>query len=444
MKIIIVGAGEVGTYLTKLLDQGKHTIILIDQDSEKLANAEDEFGIVTVCGDSTSYKVLKEAGAETADVVLSVSSSEPANILTSILCKKFGCRFSIARINNIEFLLDKESFNLGLLGIDDLVSPGSLAAREVKHILQEPVFTEVFSLEDGDLKIMGIKMNPDSPVVGKTIYEARYLNPGNQFLILAIHRRGKAIIPKGNTVLHAGDLLYFIAPDISKEDVLEYCGEKPVSIKKILVLGASGAGVRIAQRLNKYYEIKLIEKDIIKCNDLALSISKVQIVNGDGTDVRLLEEENIGDYDAFIAVTGNSETNIFSCLVAKDLGVKKTIAMVENIGLFDHSQNIGIDTLINKKLATANFIFRKIQPGAFHSFLYGIDAEVLEFGISRDSKLTRKELKDINFPNDAIICAVYRGENPIIPTGTFRFQVGDRVIVLTLPHELSNVEYFFN
>lgn len=444
MKIIIVGAGEVGNYLAKLLDREKHTIILIDQNQEKLEYAEEEFGIMTICGDSTSYKILKKAGVNSADVVLAVSSSESVNIFTSILCKKFGCKFAIARINNMEYLLDKESFNLNLLGIDDLVSPPSLAAREVKHILQEPVFTEVFNLEDGKLKIMGIKMNPESFAVGKTILEARFLNPGNKFLILAIHRKGKTIIPKGKTILHAGDLLYFIAPDESKDDVLEYCGEKQVLIKKILVLGGSGAGIRIAQRLNRYYEIKLIEKDLNKCNDLALSIPKVQIVNGDGTDVRLLEQENIGDYDAFVAVTENSETNIFSCLVAKDLGVKKTIAMVENIGLFDHSQNIGIDTLINKKLATANFIFRKIQSESFHSFLYGIDAEVLEFRITRDSKLTKKELKDIGFPNNAIICAVHRNENPFIPNGSFRFQIGDRVIVLTLPHELSSVEYFFS
>jgi len=443
MKIIIAGNGEVGFYLAKLLEQEYQDITLIDTQKEKLAIAEKSLGIATVLGDSTSYKVLKEAGIESADLLIAVTSNESTNINTCLIGKKLGAKFTIARINNMEYLIDKNTLDLHDLGIDDLISPESLAAREIKNILKSPALTEIIDLNDGALCVMGLILENDSPIVNKTIAETVNLIPENSFMIVAVHRKGKTIIPTGNTQLEKGDNLYFVSTEEGKNKVLEYTGKKPVQIKNILIIGGSRTGKHTALRLSKYYNIKLIEKEIERCNYLAKIIPKVQIVCGDGTSVKLLEEERIGNYDAIISVTGNSETNIFACLIAKEIGVSKNIAMVENIGLLDYSQKMGIDTFINKKLAAANFIFRTIHRGGVLSHLYGVDAEIQEFIVKRNSRLINKPIKDLDFHENAIISGVIRKEKGHITLGNFQLQADDKVFVFSLPQSSKKVNSFF-
>lgn len=443
MKIIIAGGGEVGIYLAKLLEQEFQDITLIDTQKEKLDFVEKNLGIATVLGDSTSYKVLKEAQVEQADLLISVTSIESTNIATTLIGKKMGAKYTIARISNMEYLIDKATLDLRDLGIDDLISPESLAAREIKYILKSPALTETFDIEGGKLTLMGLYLDDDSPIINQTIAETSYLNPDKLFMIVAIHRKGKTIIPRGYTKFNQGDHVYFISKEEGKSKVLDYAGKKPVQIKSVLVIGGSRTGKYIAHRLSKYYDIKLIEKDHEKSNFLALNLPKVQIVNGNGTDVNLLQEEGIGNYDAFVSVTGNSETNIFSCLVAKELGVKKTIAMVENIGLFNHSQKIGVDTLINKKLAAANFIFRNIQKGNVFSHLYGIDAEIMEFTVKKNSRISQKTIMELDLPEDAVISGVIRKDKGYITLGDFHLKPNDKVMVFALPQSIKKVESFF-
>ncbi|MDF1548432.1 MAG: Trk system potassium transporter TrkA [Bacteroidales bacterium] len=444
MRIIIAGAGEVGYYLARLFDQELHEIIVIDNNPERLKRVEDNLGIVTILGDSTSYKILKEVKVETADMLIAVTEWEAVNIVTAITSKKLGAKYTIARISNMEYLLDKKTLDLHNLGIDELISPESLTARVVKHILKEPLLTESLKLYDDKLIMMGLHIEDQAPVINKTIAETTSLNPENCFIIVAIHRKGETIIPKGQTQIKKGDYLYFIATNAGKDKVLKYCGKVSITIKKLLILGGSRTGARVAGRLCQYYDIKLIEKDINKCKELALNLPKVQIVHGDGTNVKLLEDEEFGTYDAFVAVTENSETNIFTCLMAKETGVKKTIAMVENIGLFNHSLSIGIDTLINKKLAAANFIFKNIHNGGIYSFLYGLDAEILEFEVGEKSRVTQKIIKDIDFSALTIITSVVRNGNAYIALGNFQLQSKDKVVVFTLSKDIRKVEAFFN
>lgn len=443
MKIIIVGGGEVGYYLAKLLEREFQDITLIDQKKEKLDLAEKNLGIATILGDATSYKVLKKAQVEKADLLISVTEIESTNITITAIAKKLGAKYTIARIENMEYLIDTETLDLRELGIDDLISPESLAAREVKYILKSPALTERFEIEKGKLVFMGLPLDNRAPVINRTVAETSYLNPNKQFMIVAINREGKTILPSGNTEFKKGDHVYFISKEEERPKVLEFAGTKTVSIKKVLVVGGSRTGKYIAHRLSKYYDIKLIEKDHDKSNDLALSLPKVQIVNGNGTEVDILKEEGIENYDALVAVTGNSETNIFSCLMAKELGVKKTIAMVENIGLFDYSQKIGVDTLVNKKLAAANFIFRNINKGSVFSHLYGINAEIMEFTVNKNSKIVGKPIKDIEFPEDAVITGVIRNNKGYITLGNFTLKIEDRVMVFTLPQSVKKVESLF-
>jgi trk system potassium uptake protein TrkA len=443
MKIIIAGGGDIGFYLATLLAKEMHDITLIDLRKERVKSIENSLGIETIHGDSTSYKILKNANVENADILIAVTSSESVNITTSLIGKKLGAKFTIARISNKEYLIDNQTLDLRDFGIDELISPESLAAREVKYILKEPTLTEIFDLEDGKLTMMGLRLEPNAPIISKTVAQIALQNQDRNFIISAIHRKGEIITPKGSTRFKPNDYLYFIASNGGKNKILELAGKKPIEIKNVLVIGGSRTGTYIAQRLSSKYTIKLIEKDKERCNELALKLPNVQIVNGDCTDINFLEEEGVSSYDAFVAVTGNSETNIFNCLMARDFGVKKTIAMVENIGLFDHSQKIGVDTLINKKIATANFLFRKISKGEVVSYLYGIDAEILAFTVQKKSYIKNKQIKDITFPENAIVSGVIRNGKGYITLGDFRFQVGDKILVLTSTNNIKKVEAFF-
>lgn len=443
MKIIIAGDGEVGFYLAKLLEKEYQDITLIDTQKEKLTQVEKSLGIGTVLGDATSYRVLKEARIESADLLIAVTSNESANINTCLIGKKLGAKFTIARISNMEYLVDKGTLDLHDLGIDDLISPESLAAREVKYLLKSSALTETFDVENGKLSIMGMVIGQDSPLVEKTIAETAGKIPENTFMIAAIHRNGRTIIPNGSTEFLAGDHLYFISTRDGKDKVFDFAGKHCYEINSILIIGGSRTGRYLAMRLNKTYQIKLIEKNLDTCHELARNIPNVHIVHGDGTDINVLKEEGAGEYDAIISVTGNSETNIFSCLIAKELGVKKNIAMVENIGLFDHSQKMGIDSLINKKLAAANFIFRNIHHGNTFSHLYGVDAEIQEFTIKPDSKIIQKPIRELNLPENVLIGGVVRNETGYVTLGNFQLRPGDKVFVFLLPQSSSKVVSVF-
>ena len=443
MKVIIAGDGEVGFYLAELLEKEYQDITLIDKQSDKLALAESKLGIATILGDSTSYKILNQAGVRNADLLIAVTSVESTNITTCLIGKKLGAKSTIARINNMEYLVDKNILDLRTLGIDELVSPESLAAREIKYLLKSPSLTEVFNLYKKDLYMMGVRVDNDAPIINKSIAESAHLLTNASFMIVAILRNNETLIPTGNLVILHGDLLYFLATDNGKEKVLDYVGKKRIQIKNLLVIGGSKTGKYIALNLSKFYNIKLIEKNYEKCNYLAKNIPNVQFVCGDGANVNLLEEEKISDYDAVISLTGNAETNIFSCLLAKDHGVKKTIAMVENIGLFEYSQRMGVDTLINKKMAAANFVFRHIFKGKVLSKLYGINAIIQEFIIKKNSKISNKLIKEINFPKNAIISGVIRDGKGYISLGNFKLKANDTVFVFSLPQSTDEIKSFF-
>ncbi|HCT84182.1 MAG: hypothetical protein A2X11_12995 [Bacteroidetes bacterium GWE2_42_24] len=291
--------------------------------------------------------------------------------------------------------------------------------------------------------MMGVRVEDDAPIINKSIAESALLLSNISFMIVAVLRNENTLIPTGNLQIMKGDLLYFVATDSGKDKVLEYAGKKTIQIKSILIIGGSKTGIYIALRLSKLYTIKLIEKNLEKCNYLAKNIPNVQFVCGDGADVGLLKEEGISNFDAVISVTGNAETNIFSCLLAKDLGVKKTIAMVENIGLFDYSQKMGVDTLINKKMAAANFVFRHILKDRVLTQLYGVNAKIQEFVVRKNSRIIDIPIKKLNFPKEAIISGVIRDGKGYITLGNFELKADDTVFVFSMPQSIKNVISFF-
>lgn len=448
MKIIIAGAGEVGFHLAKLLSYESQEIILIDLDKERLAYAETHLDIKVVKGDTTSVSVLKESNIANADLFVSVTSSQTANITSCMLAKQLGAKRTIARISNTEFIEHKYEVGFETLGIDELISPESLASSEIELLLNQSVFNDTYAFEDGALTMLGLTLSADAKIIDKQVKVAAQLLSDIHFIPIAIQRHGShlTLIPRGDTVFREGDRVVFITSEGGDEELCKLTGKRKTQIKDIMILGGGQIGAITAKELSKTdFNIKIVEKSKERALELADQLSNALIINGDGRNVELLEEENINAMDAFISVTGNSETNIMSCLVAKSKGVKKTIALVENMDYFALSHSIGVDTLINKKLLAANSIFRYVRKGEVVAMtkLTNMKAELLEFVVKPTSRICYQFIKEVDFPRAAIIGGVIRNESGIIALGDFKIEPGDRVVVCCLPEAISKVERLF-
>ncbi len=449
MKIIIAGAGEVGFHLAKLLSYESHEIILIDKDKDRLIYADTRLDIKTMQEDATSISALNNANIENTDLLIAVTSSETTNITICVISKKLGAKKTIARISNSEFTAHKEKINFTDLGIDELISTEELATNEIKLLLEQAAFHDTHEFEEGKLTMVGMTLSKAAPFVGMSVKSAAANFSGIHFMPIAIRRKisNETIIPRGDTVFEAGDQAYFITLKEGVEELNKLSATKNNPIKNVMILGGSKIGEKTAKQLcDKSLNIKIIEKHKARAIELADELPDALVVYGDGRDVELLEEENVADMDAVIAVTGRSETNIMSCLVAKSKGVKRTIALVQNVDYFNLSKNIGIDTLINKKLLAANSIFRYIRKGEVleMTILNNINAEILEFKALKNSKITKKLIKNLNFPRNAIIGGVIRNDVGVIALGDFQIQKDDKVVVCCLPKTISKVENFFN
>ncbi|MFN4761493.1 Trk system potassium transporter TrkA [Gillisia sp. Q332] len=448
MKIIIAGAGEVGFHLAKLLSYESQDITLIDNNRDNLVYADTHLDIRTIKGDATSISVLKEANVKYVDLLIGVTSSESTNITVCVLAKQLGAKRTIARISNTEFLENKEELGFVKFGIDELISPEALAAGEIALLLNQSAFSDSYEFENGALIMIGLDLSRTAMFVGKTVKEAAAIFPKLNFVPIAIQRFGTqyTLIPRGDTQFKEGDQVYFITTRDGVDVLYKLTGKVKHSIKNIMILGGSKIGKKTARDLSKKnFNVKLIESDREKAFDLADELPQVLVIHSDGRNVELLEEENIHDMDAFIAVTGNSETNIMSCLVAKSKSVKKTIALVENMDYFQLSHSIGIDTLINKKLLAANNIFRYIRKGEVVAMtkLNNMNAELLEFIVKASSQVCNKKIKDLDFPRSAIIGGIIRNGEGLIALGDFYIKAGDRIVVCCLPRSINKVEKLF-
>ncbi len=448
MKIIIAGAGEVGFHLAKLLSFESQNITLVDIDREALAHADTHLDIRVVRGDSTSLAVLKDARVGETDLVIAVTSSETTNITVCVLAKQLGAKRTIARISNTEFIEQKDEVGFTKLGIDELISPESLASDEIELLLNQSAFNESYEFENGALTMIGLSLSRTSAFVGKSVKEMAKVYPELHFIPIALQRFGTqyTIIPRGDTQFKEGDQVYFTTVDQGDEQIFKLSGKSKQEIRNVMILGGSKIGYKTAKDLCKNrFNVKLIESRKDKAFEIADDIPGCLVINGDGRNVDLLLEESIDEMDAFISVTGNSETNIMSCLVAKSKGVKKAIALVENMDYFQLSHSIGIDTLINKKLLAANNIFRYVRRGEVVALtkLNNMNAELLEFVVSPHSKVCNKKIKELGFPASAIIGGIVRDKRGIIALGDFEIKAGDRVVVCCLPQSIGKVEKLF-
>ncbi|MEC8324392.1 MAG: Trk system potassium transporter TrkA, partial [Bacteroidota bacterium] len=384
MKIIIAGAGDVGFHLAKLLSYESQEITLIDLDKERLAYAETHLDIKVVSGDITSVSVLKASNIAITDLFISVTSFETSNITSCVLAKQLGAKRTIARISNTEFIENKAELGFEALGIDELISPESLVASEIELILNQSVFNDTYEFEAGALTMLGLTLSSEAQIIGKSVKVAAEILSDIHFIPIAIQRLGSrsTLIPRGDTNFKDGDRVVFMTSKGGDEELCKLTGKQKTPIKNIMILGGGQIGSNSASELaNTDFNVKIVEKSKERAVVLADQLSDALVINGDGRNIELLEEENLSEMDALISLTGNSETNIMSCFVAKSKGVKKTIALVENMDYFALTQSIGVDTLTNKKLLAANSIFRYIRKGEVVAMakLANMEAELLEF-----------------------------------------------------------------
>ena len=451
MKIIIAGAGEVGFHLAKLLSNESLNIVVVDLDKEKLEKIESQIDVLTHRGDCTSFKTLKEIGISDSDIFIAVTQLQNTNLMSALIAKKSGCKKVIARVTNPEYLERSNTLAMQRAGIDMLISPEQLAANEILNLIEESVFNEIHSFENGALNLLGIILEPNSSVLSKTVKEVaeQFGNEINFLPIFIIRSDGgtyETIIPRGDTVYKRDDHVYFIALQTAKEIIHKLSGKPHHRLADVMVLGGGRIGTKTARLLkDSKHDVKIIERDRDRAYDLADEFHDILILNGDGRDSDLLEEEGISEIDAFIAVTGRSETNIMACLLAKSKGVKKTIALVENTDYIHLSQVIGINGFINKKLMTANAIFKHIRRGKVLDVtnLYDLQAEVLEFRVDEGSKICNKKIGSLKFPKQAIVGGIVRNNKGFIPTKDFVILPFDRVVVFSQPGCINKVEEYF-
>jgi len=445
MRIVIAGAGEVGFHLAKMMSHEAQNIYIIDDNEDRLDYVQSHIDVFGVKGNAKNIHILKEVQVDNCDLLIAATSSEETNLLVCINGKKLGAKRTIARISNYEGIGTEMREFYSSLGVDTVISPVELASQEIKRLVGQSAFTNDYEFEGGKLIVFGITIAENSPLKDKSASDTQHLNPNRDFKPIALLRNDKTIMVHGDTILLENDIVYFISTKKSINQITNICGQECYDIKNIMILGGSRIGVLTAELLEKKYKVILIEKDKKKAEQIANHLKKTLVINADGTDVQALEEENIEDMDAFISVTGNSETNIISSIVAKSHGVKKTIAGVENIDYINLSQSIGIDTLINKKMIAASNIFKFIRKGEVEEIanLHGVDGEIIEFNVKAESKITSKPLRDLKIPSSTNIAGVIRNDEGFIPFGGFQMQAGDKVVVFTQTGSIHEIEKFF-
>ena len=451
MKIVIAGAGEVGSHLAKMLSVEANDITVIDSRQERLDALSASTDVITVPGNPSAIDVLQDAGVANADLFIAVypSDSQDVNIVSAMLAKKLGSKKATARIDNEEYLSYENKYLFTEMGIDLMFYPEKIAAGEIIDLLKRTATTDSMDFARGKLQIAVFKLEESSALLGMTMAEFSAVanNQGHSFRVVAIARGNDTIIPRFDTKFKYHDLVFIISKRDGMEMLMKYIGKKDIEIRNVMILGGSPIGEIVARNISKQMEtVKLIEMNKEKCLELSEKLpDNVIVVNGDGRNSDMLIEESIKDFDAFVAVTNSSETNILACVAAKRLGITRTIAEVENIEYIRLAESMGVDAIINKKLITAGRIYKFTLSNKvrFIKYMSGTNAEVLEYIVAPETAITKHMLKDMNFPKNAIIGGIIRGNEAIIAVGDTQIQAYDRVAVFALPEAVKEVDKFF-
>lgn len=450
MKVIIIGAGEIGYDLASVLSDEKHDVTVLDRSKSAIKEVSNSLDVLAMRGNATSVNDLVKAGVDEADIMIAVTSIDEVNMIASMMSKRLGANMVIARVRNDELSRQDSPIKPIDLGIDVIIHPELSAAQEIYQLIRSSSASDLVQLADNKIQIIGIRLEKSSPLIGKSLIEYAQKFPNLIFRVVSIARRGMTIMPRGKMKLQALDQIFIIAKTEDIPSIVDTTGRTDQHISSIMIAGGTPIGEMLAQILiqntDENYTIKLIEPDRTEAERLANNLREVMVLHGNPTDPNLLTSEGINETDAFISVTRDEESNIISCLMAKHLEVSKTVALVSKPDYIPLSQTIGLDSAINKKSAASDEIHRHVREGKLLSVtaLHGVKAEVIELQADSKSKVVKKPIKDISFPDGCLVGGIINNGRVEIATGDSQIKASDRVIIFSLPKVVDKVTKLFN
>ncbi|MFQ5628568.1 MAG: Trk system potassium transporter TrkA [bacterium] len=445
MRTLIVGAGEVGYNLAKQLSFENHDVSIVEHDQVRYARVVESLDVQAIFGNATSYSIMEKAGIRKADLLVAVTTRDEVNLIASLMAKRYGVERTVARVKNLEFLHEDAPLNAEKLSIDLLVHPESEASHATIRLLKQTAATDVVEFEDGRICLIGVQLGKDCPVLYASLMELAKRHRDIVVRIVAILRKDITRIPTGQDTLQPNDRIFMLTKKEAVPLVLQVLGKENERIDDVMILGGGQIGFLIAQELQKDHNVKLLESDIDKSRKLAEDLSKSLVIKGDGRDLNLLAQEGIIDMDAFIAATGDDETNIITCLMARHLKVPRIVSLTNRTDYMPILPTIGINAYISKQMITVSRILKFIRKGEILSVVSipGVAAEAIELVARPDAKITKKPIRKQSIPKNSILGAVLRDEEVFIPIGNTQIQAGDKVVVFALPSAIGEVEKLF-
>ncbi len=446
MRIIIYGAYAIGTHLAKLLSRNNHDTVLIDDDDERLANITNDYDLMTVLASNKKIKTLKDAGVHNADLFIAVTPDENFNMNICMMAKAMGVKRTVSKVDSFEYNEPRFKEFFEKLGISSIIYPEHLAARDIANGLKMSWVRQRWDVHDGALVMLGIKLRESCEILNEPLKEL--CKPESPYHIVAVKRGDETIIPRGDDVLKIYDLAYFMTTRNYIPYIRKIVGkEHYVDVKNVIIMGGGATAVRATALLPEYMNVKILEQDETRCENIneAIENERVMVIHGDGRDISLLAEEGIKNTQAFVALTGNAETNILACLTAKRLGVRKTVAMVENLDYVSMAESLDIGTIINKKALAASYIYQMMLDADVNNirFLMTANADVAEFTAQQGSRVTRKKVYELGLPAGSTIGGLVRHGEGILVSGGTQIEAGDIVVVFCHGVNMDKLDKFF-
>ncbi len=447
MKIIIVGAGVVGFDVAKLLSNADHDVIVMDMDGDALVSVRDKLDVMTLQGNGTSSTALQEAGVDGADILIAVTAIDEVNIVACMLADRLGVKTTVARVRSGELSRTQSVLKSSDFGIDLVIHPEESAASEVARLIRRASATDVLSMADGKLQLVGLRLDPDASVLDIPLRDVARSRSELKFRVVALVRGIRTLLPTGAEKLRKGDQVFVMGRPQDIPDVLRLLGKSDRKISNVMILGGNAVGAKVALELSrdKDMHVRVVEPDLERATELADVLDRCLVIRGEATDIDLLVTEGLPNMDAFVAVTDNEESNLVTCLLAKHLGVYKTVALLSQGAYIPISQSIGLDAAVNKKMAVSSEIMRFLHATHVHSVatVHGLDAEILEIEAGNGAPITKKTLSKISMPRGILIGAILKGDSVEVATGHTQVNAGDKAYVFALPRAIHDIEAMF-
>lgn len=443
MNIVIIGAGDVGFHLARRLAFEKHNLTLIEEDPEKCERAREILDVSVIQGSGTDQEALKEAGLSAADMLIAASGVDEVNILACLFASKLGVKRKIARVRTSAYYSPDSILKPHDLGIDLFIYPEEEVSGEIVRLLMRSTASEIIEFEDGKILMLGMKVDPQFPYINKQLKDMGTAEQRRHFRILAVLKGEKTIIPTGDDYINKNDQVFVVTERGYLPELLKLAGKADEKLEKIMIVGGGKIGRKVAKSLEeRHIDVIIVESDKAKSLKIAGELEKSMVMHADGTEIDALVQEGILNMDALVAVTSDDENNMITCLLAKHLGIRKTIALVNKVSYLPLMPVIGIDSTVNTRISTVNAILRLVRRGEILSVatFHGIDAEAIEVEISAKDKLTEKPLRSLKLPEDALVAAIVRGKEVFVPYGDTIINPGDKIIVFALPHAIKAIE----